>query len=215
MQLNILKDVNPSRRLVEKEPDDEFSPMNLPDAYNPQGVEKIAYEDMHPFLQKLMDEHKEFSAVLDKFEDALLKWRANRWIFTREIDEGLKQFFEYFDHEVTRHNTKEEKKLFPILHDKLVSTGEHNAVDPSMTGISVMEDEHLKVAQLAAIVFNFLTLGSRLPDTDSKEITFQAAFHQGTQIVETMKLHIFREDIVLFPQAMQYFSPEELGTLVE
>ena len=76
-----------------------------------------------------------------------------------------------------------------------------------------MEDEHIKVAQAAAIVFNFLGLGSRLPDKRSQEITFEAAFNQGIAIVETMKLHIFREENILFPQAMNLFTLSEFEKL--
>ena len=111
------------------------------------------------------------------------------------------------------HNQKEEKKLFPLLHKKLIESGEHNSNDPSFTGINLMEDEHIKVAQAAAIVFNFLGLGSRLPDRSSQEITFEAAFEQGIAIVETMKLHIFREENILFSQAIKLFTDDELMEL--
>jgi len=79
----------------------------------------------------------------------------NNWIFTDAINSGLKQFFNFFDEKVPLHNQKEEKKLFPLLQEKLIETGEHNSKDTSYTGISLMEDEHIKVAQAAAIVFNF------------------------------------------------------------
>ncbi len=201
---------DPIKRFVEKDKDhEELSPMNPPDAYSPQNIEAIPYEKLSPFLQSLIDEHKVFANVLNKFEDALINWRKNNWVFTDEIDKGLKQFFSFFDEKVPLHNQKEEKKLFPLLHIKLIETGEHNSKDSSLTGINIMEDEHLKVAQAAAIVFNFLGLGSRLPDKRSQEITFEAAYEQGIAIVETMKLHIFREENILFPQAMQLFSSSE------
>lgn len=205
---------DPLKRLVEKDiTGEELSPFDPPDAYNPQNIEPVAYEKMHPFLQKLVDEHKAFTKVLNTFEDALLNWRRNNWIFTSEIDSGLKQFFNFFDEKVPLHNQKEEKKLFPLLHKKLIESGEHNSNDPSFTGINLMEDEHIKVAQAAAIVFNFLGLGSRLPDRSSQEITFEAAFEQGIAIVETMKLHIFREENILFSQAIKLFTDDELMEL--
>ena len=76
-----------------------------------------------------------------------------------------------------------------------------------------MEDEHIKVAQASAIVFNFLGLGSRLPDKRSLEIAFEAAFEQGIAIIETMKLHIFREENILFPQAIKLFTEDEFSTM--
>lgn len=207
---------DPVKRIVEKDiSSEELSPFDPPDAYNPQNIEPVAYEKMHPFLQKLVDEHKAFTKVLNTFEEALLNWRENHWIFTDEIDAGLKQFFAFFDEKVPLHNQKEEKKLFPLLHKKLIESGEHNSNDPSFTGINLMEDEHIKVAQAAAIVFNFLGLGSRLPDLQSREITYKAAFDQGMAIIETMKLHIFREENILFPQAMQYFNEQEFSKLTK
>jgi hypothetical protein len=56
-------------------------------------------------------------------------------------------------------------------------------------------------------------LGSRLPDLQSREITYQAAFDQGRAIIETMKLHIFREENILFIQVMQLFTADELKKL--
>lgn len=208
---NNIQHNDPIKRFVEKESGPEMSPMDPPDAYNPLNINPLPYEKMHPFLQKLIDEHKVFTDVLVKFETALVTWRKNAWNFTPEIDMGLKQFFVYFDEHVALHNQKEEQKLFPLLHKKLVERGEHNSQNSSVTGINTMEDEHNKVMQAAAIAFNFLGLGSRLPDAQSRQMTYQAAFDQGLAIIETMKLHIFREENILFPQAMQYFSEQELA----
>ena len=193
-------------RFVEKENSDELSPMDPPDAYYPPNITTVSYDKLHPFLQELVDEHKTFAKALHVFEESLINWRSNGWIFNHEINAGLKQFFNFFDEKIPTHNQKEEKILFPLLHQKFIETGERNSKDPSYTEISLMEDEHLKVAQAAAIVFNFLGIGSRLPDNRSQEITFEAAFEQGIAIVETMKLHIFREENILFSQAMQLFT---------
>lgn len=200
-------------RFVEKENSDELSPMDPPDAYYPPNITTVSYEKLHPFLQELVDEHKTFAKALHVFEESLINWRSNGWIFNHEINAGLKQFFNFFDEKIPTHNQKEEKILFPLLHQKFIETGERNSKDPSYTGISLMEDEHIKIAQAAAIVFNFLGLGSRLPDKHSQEITFEAAFEQGIAIVETMKLHIFREENILFSQAMQLFTTFELEKL--
>lgn len=200
-------------RNVSKDSEEEFSPMNPPDAYSPQNIEQIPYEKMHPFLHDLINEHKLFTKELNTFEAALITWRNNQWIFNDEINAGLKHFFNFFDEKVPLHNQKEEKKFFPLLHNKLISSGEHNSKDPLFTSIILMEDEHIKVAQAAAIVFNFLGLGSRLPDKRSQEITFEAAYEQGIAIIETMKLHIFREENILFPQAMKLFTSSDFENL--
>lgn len=201
-------------RFVSKDLEEtELSPFDPPNAYKPLNVETVPYDKMHPFLKNLIDEHEAFTNVLIGFETALINWKKNNWNFNSEIDYGLKQFFTFFDERVPLHNQKEEKKLFPLLHKKLIESGEHNAIDSSLTGINLMEDEHIKVAQAAAIVFNFLGLGSRLPDKLSQEITFEAAYQQGMAIIETMKLHIFREENILFPQAMKLFTLSEFELL--
>ena len=205
---------DPIKRFVEKDTTgEELSPFDPPDAYDPQNIKPVPYEKMHPFLKKLIDEHEAFTKVLNVFEEALMTWRNDNWVFNENIDSGFKQFFSFMDEKVPLHNQKEEKKLFPILQIKLIESGEHNTKDPSYTGINLMEDEHIKVAQAAAIVFNFLGLGSRLPDKSSQQITFEAAYQQGMAIIETMKLHIFREENILFPQTMKLFNSKEFEKL--
>lgn len=113
MDSDKLKNNDPIKRFVEKDTgSEELSPMDPPDAYDPQNIESVPYENMHPFLQKLMDEHKAFSEVLNKFEEALFNWKNNNWIFNDEINKGLKQFFTFFDEKVPIHNSKEEKNYF-------------------------------------------------------------------------------------------------------
>lgn len=214
MNITNLNLTDPIKRFVEKVNEgEELSPFDPPDAYSPQNINPLPYEVMHPFLQELIDEHKLYTNVLNHLEEALINWQKNNWMFNDEINEKFKEFFTFIDENVPVHNQKEEKLLFPLLHKKLVETGEHNSKDSTVTGINIMEDEHIKVVQSAAIVFNFLGLGSRLPDSRSKEITFQAAFDQGMAIVETIKLHIFREENILFPQAMEYFTSSEFENL--
>ncbi|MEJ2195809.1 MAG: hemerythrin domain-containing protein [Ignavibacteriaceae bacterium] len=202
---------DPLNRFVEKEKEmEESSPMNPPEAFSPSTVEQVSYEDMTPFLQKLMDEHKVFTDVLNKFESSMIDWKKNDWIFNDDINKNFKDLFEFLDKNTPVHNSKEEKRLFPLLHKRLIETGEHGTTDPPKTAVDIMEDEHIKVAQSGALCLNLLGLGSRLEDKKSKEITFEQAFNQGMAIVETMRLHIFREDETLFPLAMKLISKDEL-----
>jgi len=213
MDVENLKQTDPIKRIIEKDNSEGLSPMDPPNAYSPQNIGEISYEFMHPFLQGLIDEHKAFVRVLNVFEESLINWRSNGWIFDQEINAGLKQFFNFFDEKIPIHNQKEEKILFPLLHRKLIETGEHNSKDTFYTGINLMEDEHMKVSQAAAVIFNFLGLASRLHDNRSKEILFETAYEQGMAIVETMRLHIYREENILFPQAMQLFTTFDLEKL--
>lgn len=201
---------DPLKRFVEKEKEfEEASPMNPPDAFSPSTVDPVAYNDMAPFLQKLMDEHKVFMKVLDNFESELISWKKNGWNFNDEINKKFNELFSFLDKNTPVHNKKEEKLLFPLLHTKLLKAGEHSTSDEPRTAVDIMEDEHIKVAQLGALCLNFLGLGSRLEDSKSREIVFELAFEQGKAIVETMRLHIYREDETLFSLAMKLMSEKE------
>jgi hemerythrin-like domain-containing protein len=201
---------DPLKRFVEKENEfEESSPMNPPDAFSPSTVDPVAYNDMTPFLQKLMDEHKVFITVLDNFESAMISWKKNDWNFNDEINKTFNELFSFLDKNTPGHNKKEEKLLFPTLHSRLLQTGEHSKGDEPKTAVDIIEDEHIKVAQLGALCLNFLGLGSRLEDNKSREIVFELAYEQGKTIVETMRLHIYREDETLFPLAMKLISKEK------
>ena len=201
---------DPLKRFVEKEKEiEEASPMNPPDPFSPSTVDPVAYKDMAPFLQKLMDEHKVFITVLDNFESALISWKKSGWNFNDEINKKLNELFSFLDKNTPGHNKKEEKLLFPTLHSRLLQRGEHSKGDEPKTAVDIMEDEHIKVAQLGALCLNFLGLGSRLEDKKSREIVFELAYEEGKAIVETMRLHIYREDETLFPLSMKLISQKE------
>jgi hemerythrin-like domain-containing protein len=197
-------------RFVEKDSLDEgLTPMNPPDPYSVQNVEQVPFDKMHPLLQSLIEDHKITLSVLKDFEDALIQWKNNGWIFNEETNKKLNRFFVYYDELITKHNSTEEKILFPILSKKLTEAGEHSKGEKQFTSIELMEDEHIKIAQAVAIVINFLGLGSRLTDKKSKETTFELAFSQGMAIVETFRLHIFREENILFPLTMNLFTKDD------
>ena len=205
---------DPIKRFVEKETEEkEMSPMAPPEAFAPSTVEPVAYKDMHPLLQKLMDEHKVFIKVLDNFETSLTEWKQSRWIFNDSINKNFKELFSFLDNNTPEHNKKEEKQLFPLLHKRLIESGEHSGDDPPKTGVDIMEAEHIQVAQLGALCLNFLGLGSRMQDKTSREMTFEYSYNQGKEIVEIMRLHIYREDETLFPLAMKLITKEEFQNL--
>lgn len=203
---------DPLKRMVEKQTDqEEFSPMDPPDAYDPPQLEAIPYEDMHPFLQKLRDEHKTYIAKLEAFEEALLRIQENG--MDKGTEEKLSEFYHFFDNEILRHSQREDKILFPLLHQRLIEKGEHSQGADSTTAINVLEDDHVEAIQLAAISFNFFGLAVRLPNPESQIIVLDAAINQCKTLIEHLRLHIFREDNVVFTQAHKYISTEEFGIM--
>ncbi|MDO8549861.1 MAG: hemerythrin domain-containing protein [Ignavibacteria bacterium] len=213
MDLRNLNETDPVKKNVEKESPGELSPMDPPDPYTFSTIEDVPYENMSRALRELIDEHKAFESVLIRFEAALIKWKEQNWLFDADINKSFREFFLFINEKTPFHNYKEEKFLFPDLRKKLIDNGEHNSNDKSKTAVEILEDEHLKVAQAVAVVFNFLGLASKLNHLPSKEIIFQITFEQGIKIIETMKLHIFMEDKTLFPLAMKLLSRDELITI--
>jgi len=200
----------PLNRFVEKESEmEKLSPLNPSDVFAPPTVDPVAYKDMAPILQKFINEHKVCINVVNDFESALNNWKRSGWTFIEDINNDFKNLFSFLDNNAAVHNKNEEKALFPLLHKRLIETGEHGSVEDPKTVVDILEDDHIKIAQLGSLCMNFLDLGSSLHDKRSREITFEHAFQQGVAIVETLKLHIFREDETLFPLAMKLITKEE------
>jgi len=82
-----------------------------------------------------------------------------------------------------------------------------------MTPVETMEEDHLKIIQLVSVVFNFFGLASRIPDPQSRVLVLDAAIEQGKSFVELLRLHIFREDNVLFVLAHKHIEKELLDRM--
>lgn len=209
-----LKEEDPILRNVDKDANlEEFSAMDPPDAYSESHTIGSDYDSFHPFIQELMDEHRELSEKIDAFDEALISFKESGYVFTKEINDTFNEFFTYFDDHIQPHNEKEERYFFRILHECLIESGEHSTDENPETAVQLMEDDHNKFVQLATLSFNLLGLATRLPDMNSRAITFDLAFNSGRELTELLKLHIFREDETLFPLAQSLFTEEDFNQL--
>jgi hemerythrin-like domain-containing protein len=215
MDLKKQQTIDPITRQTDKQSDiPEYSPMDPPDAYAPPSIEEVTYEEMPKFLQGLMDEHESIRIALESFEDILAQLREKGLTPDKSIDEGLRVFFNQLDDETVSHHQKEEKILFPLLHQRLIEKGEHSTGGETLiTAVDMMEDDHIKLMQIAAVTFNYLGLAARLPDMRSRAIVLDAALEQGKALVELLRLHMFREDTVVFPLAVKHLSASELNEM--
>lgn len=205
-----LKDEDPILRNAGKEENlEEYSAMDPPEAYDKSKAIGADYKHMHPFIQNLMNEHEEAIEKLNVFDKALIKFKEDHFVFTQEMSASFNTFFKYFDSHIAPHNSNEEKYFFRILHERLIESGEHGTGEIPETAVDLMEDDHNKFIQLATLSFNMLGLGSRLRDIESKGITFDLAFNSGRELVELLRLHIFRENETLFPLAQQLLTDED------
>jgi|GEM_PF-214395 len=201
---------------IQKQPEqgvegEGISAMDPPGAYAPPATVALKPEDAHPFLRQFFDDHAVFLTELNNFENAILEIQKDG--FTKELDFKLKQFFHFYDVELMPHNQREERILFPILHQRLIEAGEFGKGKVPTTAIDLMEDEHVKAMQLSTVVLNFLGLAFRLPDERSRLIVLDSALEQGKSLVELLRLHLFREDNVVFPLAHRYITQAEFDAM--
>jgi len=212
MDLKKLSKDDPLDRAAQKSADTEgMSPMDPPDAYSPPSTEDVAYDTMHPFLQRLMDEHKQLIAQMTIFEEALQQIQTDG--LSKEVGQTLRNFFQFFEEKFVVHNRKEEVGLFPLLRRRLIEKGEHGTTAERKTGVDVMQDDHTRGVRLAAVACSFFGLAARLPDEQSGMLTLSSAVQQSKDLIDLIRLHIFREETILFGFANKHFSVEELDRL--
>ncbi|MCC6383919.1 MAG: hemerythrin domain-containing protein [Bacteroidia bacterium] len=212
--LKHLTKTDPLKRNVEKGLEQtENSPMDPPAAYEQPGKVDIDFDSMEKPIQIFMNEHKNAIAKIEKFEKALVQFKTNGYKLDKAINDTFKEFFNFFDNNLLPHNSKEEKELFPLLHKRLIEIGEHGIGKNPPTAIDVMEDDHIKFIQLGALTFNFLGLATRLKDETSRIFVLDTAYENGRELIELLKLHIYREDYTLFPLAQKHITKEEFAAI--
>jgi hemerythrin-like domain-containing protein len=211
LDLKNLNKLDPLKRMVERQEEtEEFSPMDPPDAFQPPALDEVKYEDMHPLIQSLMDEHKACNEVISDFETTLNSLHTDG--FSKNTLEGINDFFSFFDDSIIEHNRKEDDTVFVELNT-ILNEKEEFSTGTEKTVVDLMEDDHIKMLQLAAISFNLFGLITRIPDESSGMVILDLAVEQSKALIEMLKLHIFREDNVVFPIANKYLSTEVLDVL--
>lgn len=197
----------------------EWSPYNPPSPDEAVKPEEVPYEEMPAVVQKLMDEHERAKKELGTFEEALNAFKQNKWVLDEAMSEKFQHFFQFLDQEILEHNQKEEALLFPLLSERLREAGEHGKMEDQQgehrTGVDIMEDDHVKFIQYSTLVFHFLGLSEQLPDLTSQTMVADLAYNKGMELSEMLRLHIEREDTILFPQAYQLISKEEFDRMEE
>lgn len=205
-----LKETDPIIRNADKGDVNELSPMDPPDAYDKKFASDITYDDLHKNLQELFNEHINVIAYCDDFEKAINEFKQKGFYISKETNRSFNAFFVFFDEEVLPHNRKEERGLFPILKKRMLENGEHSEGENPHTPVDLMEEDHVKLIQLATLTFNFLGLAMRLKDNESRAVVFDIAYNKALELIELLRLHIYREDHTIFPLAQKYLSPQEL-----
>jgi hemerythrin-like domain-containing protein len=209
-----LKEEDPILRNATKDLDqEELSPMDPPEAHETNTPNAVKPGEEHPLIQQYMKEHVAAIEVVDDFESAMNKFKEARYVLSDEINGSFRRFFGFFEKNLLDHNRREERELFPLLHQRLIEDGEHSESETPTTAVDMMEDDHVKFIQLAALAFNLLGLAARLPDPNSRHFTYDVAYDNARELIEMIRLHIYREDNVLFPLAHKLITSEELSAM--
>jgi len=209
-----LKEEDPIlRNAVKDENMEELSPMDPPEAYSKERsqIKGVDMDNLNPCLTLFIDEHKNLVKVVEELDIALNNFREAKYILSEETNAVFNKFFNYFDAEILPHNRKEERYLFPILNERMLESGEHGL--DNITAVDLMEDDHVKFIQLGSLVFNFLGLAARLRDGHSRYLVLDIAYHNAKELVELLRLHVFREDNTIFPLSQKLLTKEELDSI--
>lgn len=206
----------PIKRQVDKGLEhSEHSPMAPPSAYEQPGKMKFDPDNWDAALREFVDEHKSCLAQVETFERALVQFKTSGYQVDTMVNEIFSAFYKFFDEELLPHNDKEEKTLFPVLNEKLIAAGEHSKGEVKLTAIDVMEDDHVKFIQLGTLSFNLFGLATRIRDNTSRIFILDTAYETARELVELLKLHIYREDHTLFPLAQKYLGKEEFVSILK
>lgn len=213
-----MKNVNhndPITRQVEvsdKDRGSELSPMSPPEAYAPPNNIKIEYDDHHTALKCLIDDHVEIKKNILGFENVLTKLQKNSEL-SIELNNDVLSFFNVFLQDFVAHNKKEEKYLFPILEKRFLEVGEHSKSKNPITPINVLEDEHTEATQLANEAHYVWILVFKVSDPATKRLLLKEFLLKSLKLVDQMRLHIFREDDIVFSLAQKHLTAQELDCI--
>lgn len=202
------------KRNVEKSIEDAgMSPMNPPEYTNPPAkINEIPYNQLPKSIKILVDEHKAAIEKISKFENALIQFNKNNYTYTQELSTEFRNFFEFFDNKLIPHHQKEDKYLFPLLEKYLIKKGEHSKYmnnNKYETPVDLMEDDHLKIFQAGSLIFNLLGIFVRIPDPVSRGIIADIIYNKGIELIDLLRIHIYQEENILFPQSVEFLSKEE------
>lgn len=188
------------------------SPMSPPDATKAPGECLIPENETHPMVKNFVQEHKELTVEINKYKVFCENLKIKMKLEEEQLPQ-ISSFFQYFEENFISHNRDEERYLFPLLKRKLIKNGEHSPTTEPITGIDVLEDEHLQALQLSTLITHFFELSLHLKDEYSKKMVFNKALRYSFDLIELLELHIYREDNIIFGLAHNLLTKEELDDL--
>ncbi|MGE3608301.1 MAG: hemerythrin domain-containing protein [Bacteriovoracaceae bacterium] len=215
-ELAYLQKVDPVKKQAEvskEQRGSDLSPMSPPDAFAPPTKIKVEYQYFHPFLKHLVNEHNELKIAMNEFKKIVDKLASTKQVIGQD-DKLITRFFDIFITDFVIHNKKEEKILFPVLEKRFLEIGEHSKSSNPITPIDVLVNEHFEALQVAIEAKNTWGLLQQLFDQPSQHILLGAFIRKSNTLLEMMKLHIYREDDIVFSLAQKNLNTEELDKML-
>lgn len=175
------------------------------------GTDESVEEKIHPYIQQLMNEHQAAMQKIVQFEVVINEIRE------KGVDQDkaiiVNDFFQFFNNNLLVHNEREEKFLFPVLNQKILQNEGEELYREKPTAVELLQSDHVGAIQLGAVIFNLFGLAFRLPDPNSRLLTIDLATEQALELVDLLKLHIEREDNIVFPLAQKYIDEADLNKM--
>lgn len=215
-ELAYLQKVDPVKKQAEVDASErggQYSPMSPPEAHRPPCNVKVEYENMHPYLKLFVDEHNELKRRMDGFQVVLRDLSLNLDIFGN-VDKTIRTFFQEFMKEFTVHNEREEQVLFPVLAQRFLQIGEHSRTNNPITPIDVMKGEHKEAFKVATECICIWDLTQKIFDPPSQAILMRTFIRKANTLLEMMRLHIYREDDIVFSLAQKHLTTDELNEML-
>ncbi len=212
-----LQQIDPVKKQAEVSAIDrgsQYSPLSPPDALTPPSNVKVLYDNLHPYLKLLVDDHNRLKIEMDKFQLVLLDLSASRDVLGKNA-QAVKSFFDIFMTEFIQHNQQEEKILFPILAKRFLEVGEHSKAARPITPIDILKNEHIEAMQVGAEARCTWALIHQIIDPSSQTILLGNFLRKSHTLLEMMRLHIFREDDIVFSLAQKHLTPGQLDEMLE
>lgn len=213
LNLNQVDPVKKQQEVSARDRGAGFSPFDPPSAHTPPSTIKVSYDEFHPFFKKLVDDHIQLTKQLEIFEQNIKKIKMNSELFI-ELDDEIRGFFTFFEKEFTSHNQKEEKLLFNLLNERFLQIGEHSKTKNPITPIKVLEDEHKVIDRVFTQAEQTWILIHEIFDLKSQKTLIAHFLDKSKELVEAVRLHIFREDEIVFSLGQKNLTNKELDELL-
>jgi len=187
------------------------SPMDPPDAYSVKNDNITGV--LHPLVHRLTVEGEIINQQIADFENNCNELWKKSQIGSQELSETFGVFFRFYDQYLLVSFQNKVRYLYPVIHEKLLDSGEHSKEEYPKTAIDLFEDDYIKTIQLGSLIFNFLGLRNHLKDPVTQNIITDSAFRSAKELIEILKLHFFRESNVLVEMISKMFSSDELDAI--